>query len=848
MTDILTDQGLIDYVSGSLPCPQHTFNATGDIVDPQGTQAQAIQAWDRKDRQALSQIRLHVSDDPLVYITDTTTSLCAWQTLADTYQPKGVIAIVLLRRQLSCLRLPTRVKATSRRVVRVIITSKVYLDFHGLEGRHCNKCVELEGKSEIYQVSIRLQDPFCNGCCNKFAKVESVPLAILDVPSAYEQINNYQTSDYTSEIWELAQGYKQIASNSRIGLPCTLNANLQKTPSGISAGLRQQVKNHALEKVVPGIAGRMDMKNTAREQGKKVKMHILLATVEGSKKHVPVPSVRIVHNVYEDLPIFEVIGNIVSEVQELYAKENPTAVKIDRSMITFYAVESVTKYYNHTQSKITNGTVSDLLLHFFEQRHITKTQFEAKQLELKLVVKATDLVLPYRSLGPFKLIHLIYHSTPTLTIRSSQLPRCPRLAHHREVLEPAREQVIEISPRCERHQKRLCKTMCHLGKCYAVPHGWSLLISNLGEKSRNVRVSAWRKPTQGPVFSRNPPTFIEYQFRPMTVEVDGTIVTIVMPPNAKFETILVASDWKAGRDIAVGPNWLDKTPAQIDHEIHQTGFIGRENSKNVVYARIGNNEYALGKAHDESLSVAEHAKMLRDEITNMYLGEHIRTQFFEFVSDVDATVPSFEFHVEGAIIGVLEPLDPGHISATLALPFQYFIATSYLPCGPSEKAIQKFTGNADCGNPPGTDALTAAIHPFYDLFCGLQGMYDRQGTMKLIDPQSHSSETNSNLRMYWDGGPKAIQHFLDHHLKSCGQNYVCNKLDMQTLEMDWDNPRPATPTGSEDFARGRSRALLLSPHQFRNKKPRPHQHHLFVLVLFALGSYSAAPLVDTFML
>ncbi|KAF8164041.1 hypothetical protein K438DRAFT_1775736 [Mycena galopus ATCC 62051] len=669
------------------------------------------------------------------------------------------------------------------------------LDFHGLEGRCCNKCVELEGKSDIDQVSIRLQDPFCNGCCNKFVKAESVPRVILDVPGAYEQIHNYQTSDYTSEIWELAQGYKQIASNSRLGLPRTLNANLQKTPSGISAGLRQQVKNRALEKAVPGIAGRMDMKNTACEQGKKVKMHILLATVEGSKKHVPVPSVRIVHNVHEDLPIFEVIGNIVSEVQELYAKENPTAVKIDRSMITFYAVESVTKYYNLTQSKITNDTVSDLLLHFFEQRHITKAQFEAKQLELKLVVKVTDLALPYRSLGPFKLIQLIYHSTPTLTIRSSPLPRCPRLAHHREVLEPApaREQVPS-------------------------------------------RMSLRWFPGREIV-----------SIQTMSAETDGTTVTIVMPPNAKFETIFVASDWQAGRDIAVGPNWLDKTPAQIDHEIHQTGFIGRGNSKNVVYARIGNDEYALGQAHDESLSVAEHAKILRDEITNMYLGEHIRKQFFEFASDVDATVPNFEFHVEGAIIGVLEPLDLGHISATLALPFQHFIATSYLPCGPSEKAIQKFTGNADCGNSPGTDALTAAIHAFTHftivytaenlVFCDLQGMYDRQGTMKLIDPQSHSevpphqrqkksypkfqrSETNSNLRMYWDGGPTAIQHFLDHHLKSCSQNYLCNKLDMQTLEMDWGDPRPATPTGSEDFVRGRSRALSLSPQQFRNKKAK----------------------------
>ncbi|KAJ7144023.1 hypothetical protein C8R44DRAFT_973763 [Mycena epipterygia] len=49
MTDILTDQGLIEYVSGAIPRPQHTFNASGDIYDPQGTQAQAIQNWDRKD-------------------------------------------------------------------------------------------------------------------------------------------------------------------------------------------------------------------------------------------------------------------------------------------------------------------------------------------------------------------------------------------------------------------------------------------------------------------------------------------------------------------------------------------------------------------------------------------------------------------------------------------------------------------------------------------------------------------------------------------------------------------------------------------------------------------------------
>ncbi|KAJ7266486.1 hypothetical protein B0H12DRAFT_1010783, partial [Mycena haematopus] len=91
----------------------------------------------------------------------------------------------------------------------------------------------------------------------------------------------------------------------------------------------------------------------------------------------------------------------------------------------------------------------------------------------------------------------------------------------------------------------------------------------------------------------------------------------------------------------------------------------------------------------------------------------------------------FRFNVEGAILGVLEPLEPGHISASLGLPFTDFIATRYLPCSPVDKAIHKFTGNENCGDPPGSDTLTAAIHAFTHftiaytdenlVFCDLQG-------------------------------------------------------------------------------------------------------------------------------
>lgn len=181
-------------------------------------------------------------------------------------------------------------------------------------------------------------------------------------------------------------------------------------------------------------------------------------------------------------------------------------------------------------------------------------------------------------------------------------------------------------------------------------------------------------------------------------------------------------------------------------------------------ARIGNEEYALGQSQDITLPTTENARMLRAELTNMYIGEVIRKEFFQCASDCDVNIPGqcafaiksnfhpnspvvdFRFNLEGAILGVLEPLEAGHISASLGLPFQDFIATRYLPCSPVDKAIQKFTGNADCGNPPDHgDSLTAAIHAFTHftllytgnglVFCDLQGIFwSLSSTHKVFSP------------------------------------------------------------------------------------------------------------------
>ncbi|KAJ6622521.1 hypothetical protein B0H10DRAFT_1787910, partial [Mycena sp. CBHHK59/15] len=71
---------------------------------------------------------------------------------------------------------------------------------------------------------------------------------------------------------------------------------------------------------------------------------------------------------------------------------------------------------------------------------------------------------------------------------------------------------------------------------------------------------------------------------------------------------------------------------------------------------------------------------------------------------------AFQFNVEGAILGVLEPLNKS-AAATDVLPFMHFLATRFLPCGPVDVPVQKFTGNIDCGDPP-KDDLTMAIHAF----------------------------------------------------------------------------------------------------------------------------------------
>jgi hypothetical protein len=85
MTDILTDQGYMEIVDGSETLP--TVEAENKL-------------WKKKDRAALSMIRLRIADKMLIYVASSKSSNGAWNTIKQMLEPQGALSTVLVRRKL----------------------------------------------------------------------------------------------------------------------------------------------------------------------------------------------------------------------------------------------------------------------------------------------------------------------------------------------------------------------------------------------------------------------------------------------------------------------------------------------------------------------------------------------------------------------------------------------------------------------------------------------------------------------------------------------------------------------------------------------------------------------------
>ncbi|KAJ7780003.1 hypothetical protein B0H16DRAFT_1830580 [Mycena metata] len=370
------------------------------------------------------------------------------------------------------------------------------LDFHDLPNETCYKCKELYGKSETEKVSIRkkgqylccsvvygeLQTALCVSCCQKYANADSIPKQIFELEGANDQILNFQTR-----------------------LPRVQNSSLKKTPSGAAAAAA------LTKKAAPGIAKGATLlqeMQDAREQGNKVKFTVLLCKLTPKKggvlAMVPIPTVRPVERIHEEMSIYDALNHIALRVQEDHASEFSTAAKIRRQMITFYASKSATKYANIPDDTLSSGTVSDFLVYFRSNGHISQVQYTSKQLELKLVVNEADLYPASNS----------DFAMPSVGMSSSK------------------------SRSSSRASARVSAS------------------STPAFKSRAVRTSAWPRMLS---FSR-PCPMVEYKFKRYTVTetAEGVIIQSAAV-NAPLEALLIAADWMEGTSMANTGDTFHKT-------------------------------------------------------------------------------------------------------------------------------------------------------------------------------------------------------------------------------------------------------------------------------------------------
>lgn len=270
---------------------------------------------------------------------------------------------------------------------------------------------------------------------------------------------------------------------------------------------------------------------------------------------------------------------------------------------------------------------------------------------------------------------------------------------------------------------------------------------------------------------------------------------VTLHPSSDVEELLIATDWIEGEQLA-----KEKKPYA------HTGYIGEGYTKRAVYSRSVGKEYAFLTGRDGHTDT-ELRGYLEEEYRLLIQADMFCDAFFAYAKDCEVNLPRFRFNVEDAILGSVLPED----MSPAVLPYRHFLATKLLPCGEMDGQVVKFTGNGDIGE--AHDDITKAIHAFVHfvlvytrrtvLLCDVQGIKGYDGAWSLIDPQSHTNSTNT--RVYWDHGNVEIDRFDEQHSGACKTNWVCNRLGLRELEVEYPPSPGGTPSPRK---RGKGKARL----------------------------------------
>ncbi|CAK5279100.1 unnamed protein product [Mycena citricolor] len=663
-----------------------------------------------------------------------------------------------------CLKITPGMTETEERIVR--------------DQKHCKGCS---------MVFTHLLQPLCQKCLMTLVSAESIPRTILFIEGAAAQIHALQTAvDSAADLLQIAVQHKNVASEPRLGiLPRTgMNANLLRTPNAAAAVACTTTMSTSSQ----SSTARSTTLQAQRDRGRAITIVVGLATSfsqDPSKTAKAISSVRLLVEVGPKTPTFNAFAKCLDQVNSALASTDtfPNALHITRDKVAFFFVESATKYFMISTKEISELTIEELIAQYSALLQVGIKSRDTKRCEIKLVVPDT----------------LIYGEHGYKGTRSSD------------------KRSLVSSTKVSKAKTRSASAATGSSTAGAAQASTSATGgSSAVSAASGKRISLW--PTSHFLRLVSPDVgFIKYRFRAYRIELDGMAVRFQRPdPNGPLGTILVMADWKRGSQLE-----------QIgDKDYLKTGFLGRGSSKHGIYARINGKEYSLNQSfhEDGAMTEVDNRNILMDELRNTQRGYLLLQQFHELLAEKKVRAPRFAFNHEGSLIGELLPLEDASRLQD-KLPFSNFLATPYLPVGTAEAKIEKFTGGWDCGSPP-NDRLTAIIHAFTHwmivytgkqfVLTDLQGMYDEHNVMKLMDPQSHSSEIDRDKRPFWDLGPTAVEHVLDHHLESCDSNDFCVRLGLKTIEYGGEQEAKEDTGG-----RGRALSVTLSPRANRHtKKPR----------------------------
>ncbi|PPQ79723.1 hypothetical protein CVT26_016028 [Gymnopilus dilepis] len=578
---------------------------------------------------------------------------------------------------------------------------------------------------------------------------DQIPRSILSLPGVaallLEQANTdtsdagFGLTDDASAVLASAQQFQAKASDLRLGKKPSVNRNPD------TAGLNKFKNLAKARQVVAERKAKRDEVNLVGI-GNGIKVSATLWSItEGQNKMVQIAGIRVAQVFGPDKPTQSALDVLLQSVQKTFSDRHPDAELLTWPLISLYAHETQQKYVSLDYFE-RERPMSQFFNEFLKGKLAADNMLKDKKIEIRFVF-FTDQV---------------FHDRQNLN-ESSCLPSGRSKASSRLLTASA---FISKSKRPKIVEEALASAIASSNQSISMRgKSFEFAIPSIpASRPTPILRSAFRPPIPSFSWTRDV-SMVTCTFLRMAASYTPTNgLRVDFETSEEIEEIEIAAKWE---------------------KADEPGYIGEGFTKRGIYARFKGREYVVTQPIDLCMTDESVLQVLKAEYSLLCIGDTLKREFDQYAKECSVvSIPKFYFNFKESILGRLRP---SLSSESRHLPHSFFIATPLLRCGNLDSKIKKFTGNDEFGE--AHDHLTKAIHAFTHftavytheslVLCDLQGLYDSQKIMCLIDPQAHTATKQDNTcHEYWDRGPEMLKSFLRKHEPACRDNWICQALNL----------------------------------------------------------------------